>query len=314
MPNHATKTLSWRRMPRALAFAAAALAVVAVGIACGDDDDTEDTTASATATSTATSGAETPASSAFPVTIEHKYGSTTIDEAPQRVVALGYQEHDFIYALGVQPVAARYWYGDEEDVVYPWAEDAAAGHQPVIMNMLELDVEEVASFDPDLILGTYSGITEEEYALLSEIAPTIAQSGDYVDYGQPWQETARMIGAALGKGAEAEGLIEDVEGAFVALAAEHPEWEGLEVAVVAGAGDEIGFFASEDPRARIFTSLGFVVPAAFDDIAAGQFYGTLSIEQAQMLDVDLIVWTQLEFLDGGRATIEADPCSRSSRR
>ena len=64
--------------------------------ACGDDSDTD-------------SGAAAPAAepSAFPVTIEHKYGSTTIEEAPKRIVVAGLREQDSLLALGVVPVARR---------------------------------------------------------------------------------------------------------------------------------------------------------------------------------------------------------------
>ncbi len=46
-------------------------------------------------------------------------------------------------------------------------------------------VEKVAALAPDLIIGQYAGITDKEYALLSKLAPTIAQPGSYVDYGVP---------------------------------------------------------------------------------------------------------------------------------
>ncbi|MGH3927931.1 MAG: iron-siderophore ABC transporter substrate-binding protein, partial [Pseudonocardiaceae bacterium] len=36
----------------------------------------------------------------FPVTIEHRYGSTTIPREPQRVVTVGYLDQDPVVALG----------------------------------------------------------------------------------------------------------------------------------------------------------------------------------------------------------------------
>lgn len=295
LPSH--RALRWRAPVLPLGLLAL-LAVALTAAACGGDDDGSD--AAITATSTA-------AGAAFPVTIEHKYGKTEITQKPKRVVAIGYQEHDFVYGLGVKPVGVRYWYGDEKDVIYPWAEEAASGDTPVILNSDPIDIEAVAALEPDLIVGTYSGITKDEYDRLSQLAPTVTQSGDYVDYGSPWQETTITIGRALGREARARALVADVEAQFKALADKHAEWKGLKVAVVAGGIDSIGFFASQDPRSRIFTSLGFEVPKELDDLAAGEFYGDLSLEQAEMIDVDLIVWVQLEFLEGGRATIESSP-------
>src|SRR5690349_7277696 len=56
-----------------------------------------------------TTQAET-AGSAFPVTIEHKHGSTTIPSAPTRVVTVGWNDQDFVLALGVVPVSTRQWF------------------------------------------------------------------------------------------------------------------------------------------------------------------------------------------------------------
>lgn len=243
---------------------------------------------------------------AFPVTIEHQFGETEIEQAPERVVSLGYQEHDTIFALGVEPVAVRYWYGPEDDVILPWAEEAAGDADPEILVMPELNVEAVAALEPDLILGIYSGISDEDYDLLSELAPTVAQSGDHVEYGTPWQETVRTTGRALGRSDRAEELVADLEARFAEVREAHPEWEGRSVAIATYGPDTIGFFASEDPRARFFRALGFEVPGELDAIADDAFYGEVSFEEVDVLDHDLLVWDQLAYTPGGRATIEGD--------
>ena len=52
---------------------------------------------------------------AFPVTIEHAYGETTIKEEPKRVATLGWSDQDMALSLGVVPVgaAAITWGGNE---------------------------------------------------------------------------------------------------------------------------------------------------------------------------------------------------------
>ena len=87
----------------------------------------------------------------FPVTIEHKFGSTTITEQPQRVVSIGYTEQDFLLALSVQPVAVRYWYGDENDAIFPWADNYVEGDQPIVLNMPygSLNYEAILELEPD---------------------------------------------------------------------------------------------------------------------------------------------------------------------
>ena len=70
----------------------------------------------------------------FPVTVEHKYGSTTITQAPERVVSIGYTDQDALFALGVTPIAIRYWYGDETNAVFPWAQDEAGDAVPEVQD------------------------------------------------------------------------------------------------------------------------------------------------------------------------------------
>lgn len=293
-------------MPRRSASTLAiATFMAALLTACGGGVDTASTS---TAGLEPSSPAETSeAGSGFPVTIDHKYGSTTIPGEPRRVLSLGYQEHDTIFALGVEPIAVRYWYGDEDDVIFPWAEEAAGDADPEILNMPELDFEKIASFEPDLLLGLYSGITAEDYEKLSAIAPTVTQADDYVDYGTPWQQATLTIGAALGRSALAERLVADVEGQFQAVREDHPEWQGRAIAVATYRPDQLGVFSSQDLRSRFFTTLGFEVPERFDELAGELFYATLSLEQAELLEVDVLVWDQLNFVEGGRATVEADP-------
>ena len=260
----------------------------------------------------ATAGAPSAVSAAeaaFPVTIEHKFGSTTITTAPTRVLSLGYSDQDPILALGVVPIAVRYWYGDETDAVFPWARDELGDDaSPEVLNMPELNFERIASLRPDVIVGTYSGITAEDYDKLSAIAPTVAQSGDYIDYGMPWQEVTLTIGRALGREERAEELVAEVEDLFAAASDRHPEFAGLTLAPVTGESEgQYGFFASGDPRARLFSSLGFRLPEEFDEIAGDQFYGNISAEQLELFDRDVVVFQQIQFLENGRANLDADP-------
>ncbi|MEX2658345.1 MAG: iron-siderophore ABC transporter substrate-binding protein [Acidimicrobiales bacterium] len=288
-------------MPRRPTLLVLLLALAMVAAGCGSDND---------ATARASDAASTSSVDAqFPVTVEHKFGATEIDAGPQRIVSIGYQEHDVLYALGVQPVAVRYWFGDTDDVIFPWAEDDASGADPEILNMAygELNYEKIAALRPDLILGVYSGITDKEYETLSAIAPTVAQPDGYVDFGIPWQVAARQAGTAVGRPDRAEELIDELEARFAEVREAHPEWAGQQVAVVAYRPAGTGVFASEDPRARFFTQLGFEVPAAIDEVAGEKFYGTLSPERFDVIDGDLVVWDQMTYVEGGRAAIIADP-------
>jgi len=247
-------------------------------------------------------------SGTFPVSVTHKFGATEIKAEPRRVIALGFSDQDPILALGVKPIATRFWWGDESMAAYPWAVDELGDAKPEVLNMTELNFEKIATLKPDLIIATYAGISEKEYATLSQIAPTVAQSSAYADYGMPWQETTLMIGQALGREPQARALIAEIEDRFAAIRARHPEYAGK--SVIIGAPDDkgqFGFMASQDPRSRVFAALGFKVPEAFDKIANGQFYGTISTERLDLLNTDLLVFHQLQWVKGGRAAIETNP-------
>lgn len=285
-------------------------AALALLTACGSEDDepaaaTTDTTESPVATTTA-APASTGVDDAYPVTIEHKFGTTTIPAPAERVVSLGYTEQDSIVAFGIEPIAVRYAFGPEDDVFFPWADAAAGDADPVILPRAELNVEEIAALRPDLIMGVTAGLTEEQYDTLSAIAPVVVQPAEYVDFGTPWQVQTLVAGRALGQEARAEEMVAEIEQRFEAARAAHPEFAGLGIALSGPTFDgEYPFHASDDTRTRFFVDLGFVVPPELDEIAGDQFYGALSRENAALLDTDVLVWQSGSPEE--RASIEADP-------
>jgi iron complex transport system substrate-binding protein len=240
-----------------------------------------------------------PASNgAYPVTIEHKYGSTTITDYPERIVVVGLNEQDSLLALGVVPVATTEWYGERPGAIFEWGQDelaALGGETPLVMPGVEIDFETVASMDPDAIIALYSGITEQEYELLAQIAPTVAQPAEYIDWGIPWQDVTLTVGKILGKNAEAEALVQGVEDQFTAIRAKYPEFQGTEGLVATAYGYPTSFyvFSSQDIRGRLFESLGFQLPAVIDELAGADYGASISLERFDLIDVDLVVWVDV---------------------
>ncbi|MCY3781151.1 MAG: ABC transporter substrate-binding protein [Chloroflexi bacterium] len=169
-----------------------------------------------------------------------------------------------------------------------------------------LTYEAILALEPDLISAVYSGITQEEYVILAQIAPTIAQVDDYVDFGMPWQETTILIGQALGKFAEAEALVAEAEAIRAHLREQYPQFQGATVAVAYNWGETYGSYTAQDGRGRFFTDLGFVVPDEHNELAGDQFNYALSEERVDLLNQDLLVCFALQFYEGGcEAAIEA---------
>ena len=246
----------------------------------------------------------------FPVTIEHKFGETTLEDRPERVVALGYTEQDTLFALGVEPVAVRYFFGDENSAVFPWAEEAANGAEPQVLNMPygSLNYEAILALEPDLITAVDAGITQEEYDTLSQIAPTLAQSDEYIDFGTPWQEQVRRIGEAVGEAERAEELVSDLEARFEEVRNANPEFADKSVAVAyQNSSGGYGFYTAQDSRAQFFENLGFVVPEELVEVAGESFYADLSEERLDLLDRDLLAFLDVPFAEEGTPPLEENP-------
>lgn len=234
-----------------------------------------------------------------PLVFDHVWGRTVLPGPARRVVSLGYTSHDTLLALGVVPVALRYWYGGSESGVWPWAEPFLVGHpQPDILRG-EVSMEKVAALRPDLIVAIGAGITQEEYSVLSRIAPTLVHEVAYTAYGTPWDVITRTLGRATGRDDLAAAQIDSVRNRFATVAARHPLWRGQGgVAAYHWAGTT-GVFLPGDARADFLAELGFAVPPQVADLAdGGGFFIDLSPEDLSPLDAGVLVWI---------SALEADP-------
>ncbi|MCU1431978.1 MAG: iron transporter, substrate binding protein [Actinotalea sp.] len=234
------------------------------------------------------------ATGAFPVTIEHALGTTTIDQQPERVVTWGWGATDAAVALGVTPVAIPFQaYGGDDEGVLPWVREALEADGEAVPTVLpdtgeDVPFEEIAQADPDVILAPYSGITEEQYATLSAIAPVVAYPGD--PWATPWRDVVTITGQALGLADEARAVLEGIDQQLAGQRAQHPEFEGLSLAATWDTGT-FYVYADEDPRVELLLDLGFVSAPAVDalDTDESPFYFTLSHERLDELQSDVLV-------------------------
>jgi len=234
------------------------------------------------------------ASDAFPVTIEHTFGKTTIDEEPQQVVTWGFGSTDAALALGVVPVAIPFQaYGGDADGVLPWIADEldelGAETPTVLPDSDEVPFEAIAAARPDVILANYSGITQEDYDTLSAIAPTVAYPGEA--WTTPWRDVVTTVGQALGKEQEAADLVTDTEQAVADAAAAHPELRGKTVAAVWDVAPTFYVYEAADSRVEFLTDLGLEVAPSVEELSTGDssFYYTLSYEELSRLSSDIVL-------------------------
>lgn len=248
------------------------------------------------------------------IVIEHALGTTEIPENPERIATVNWANHEVPLALGVVPVgmAAANFGDDDGNGLLPWVEerlDELGGETPVLFDETDgIDFEAVADTDPDVILASYSGLTQEDYDTLSEIAPTVAYPE--AAWSTSWRDVIRYNAKGMGMEQEGDELVADLESEIQKTAAAHPALEGKTAMFVTHVDTSdlstVNFYTSNDTRAAFFEDLGLETPAAVAEASeAGEFSGSVSAEQVDVFDdVDLIVtYGDQELVD----TLQADP-------
>jgi len=250
------------------------------------------------------------------VTIEHAYGSTTIEEQPERVATVAWSNHEVPLALGVVPVgmSKATWGDDDGDGVLPWVEEKLeelGAETPVLFDETDgIDFEAVADTEPDVILASYSGITQEEYDTLSKIAPVVAYPD--VAWGTSLDDMIRLNSTAIGLKAEGEQLIADITTQTEDALAANPGLEGKKVLfsyIDPSDFSQIGFYTSHDTRPGFLMDLGLPQPTVVDEESAktDEFFVTLSAEEAERFS-DVDVFVTYGDADGSIiAQLQADP-------
>ncbi|GGX54954.1 iron-siderophore ABC transporter substrate-binding protein [Saccharospirillum salsuginis] len=228
------------------------------------------------------------ADTVYPLTLEHKFGTSVIPEQPERVATVDYAGGDNLLAFGYQPLTVRYWFGEYDNAVWPWARPLLESEPEVIRG--ELNYEQIAKTNPDVILAIRSGITREDYEQLSKIAPVVAVPEGVGDYSLTWQERARMVGRMLNQQDEAETRIAAIEDQLAAVEAAHPEWAGKTFAM-ATYWNGVGVYSAEDTGVILIENMGLTVQPAVEDMTEeGEFYISLSEEKLPLIDADVLFW------------------------
>ncbi len=253
------------------------------------------------AAGTAAAGGDT---GTFPTTVEHAFGETTIESDPQRIVTVGWTDHEIVAALGEVPVGAvRINWGGNEAGSTDWFDEAVTelGSDPADITRYDdsdgIPVDEIAAMEPDLIIGSNSGMTQEDYDRLARIAPTVAYPE--TAWATPWRESVEVVGQAIGRPDQAEQAIADTEAAFEEAKEAYPQLEGTSFAwgwFSPTDTSTIGLYNTIDLRPQFLTELGMVNAPVVEELSGEEnFSANLSAEQADTLDADVFIF----YTDGG---------------
>ncbi|QYA92404.1 iron-siderophore ABC transporter substrate-binding protein [Streptomyces anulatus] len=286
MPLHRTTLVKpWQRLA-----AAVSAATLGVGLLAGCGTDAADEKKN--------DDAPAAAEGAFPVTVEHAFGSTEVKQAPKRVVTVGYTDDQAVLAFGIKPVGMVDQYpnpaGQTPDIntQWPWVKDQWGDTRPeVVMKNGDAgpNFEKIASLRPDLIIAVYSEVDQAGYDKLSKIAPTVGRTKAEKElFSAPWQDNATHIAKALGKEKEGAELVKGIQTKLDAAKKDHPEFGGKKAVALSWYKDSISAFTSTDVRGRLITGTGFAYQTEIDKIADGGFSTELSPERIDLIDVDRI--------------------------
>lgn len=271
---------------------------VAMLSACGKETSVDTADTKQESADTDESAQEKVDQSAYPIEIETAFGTVTIDEKPERIATVGWANHDIPIALGVTPVGvskANYGLLDDNGLLF-WSNDglkAIGEEEPVVFDDVDgIDFEAVAAVEPDVILAAYSGITQEEYDTLSQIAPVVAYESQ--PWATDWRTMTRLDSKGMGMEAEGEALISEVEAFIDEQTAQYPDMEGKTAAFVYFDPTDLGSFyvyTSLDPRALFLNDLGLTIPEEVKAIDDGtSFTISISSENIDLLkNLDLII-------------------------
>ncbi|WP_406099400.1 iron-siderophore ABC transporter substrate-binding protein [Streptomyces sp. NBC_01013] len=280
-------TKPWRR-PAATVSAA----ILGIGLLAGCGSDSTDSA------DKGSDKAPAAAAGAFPVTVEHAFGSTEITKAPERVVSVGYTDDQTILAFGIKPVGMVDQYpnpaGKTPDIntQWPWVKDKWGDARPeVIMKNGDAgpNYEKIAALRPDLIVAVYSEVDQAAYGKLSKIAPTVGRTkAEKEPFSAPWQDNAVHIAKALGKEAEGAAMVKGIQAKLDAAAEAHPEFATQTGVALSWYEKSVAPFTTTDVRGRLVTGIGYQGATEIDKIAGGKFYTVLSPERMDLVDVDRI--------------------------
>ncbi|MGW6458945.1 iron-siderophore ABC transporter substrate-binding protein [Streptomyces sp. NPDC055078] len=286
---------------RALAAAATATAAVLTIGGCSSSDDGDKKSEGAG-----------QGGGAFPVSIKSALGTAEIPEQPKRIVTLGQGSAETAIALGHTPVGVeKYAWGSDKTGYLPWIHEAVTKSGEKLPKQFdggeELDIEAITELEPDVILAPWSGVTQKQYDILKDIAPTVAYPD--LPWSTNWDQQIDIVAKALGKPAEAKKLTTRIEQQLADAAKTRPKYRNVKFSYIYNTGPgTLGVFKPEEQRVEMVSSLGLTVDPVVNGFkeTKGTDSALIGLENAEKLkDSDLIFTFYSD--EKNRKEVEAQP-------
>ncbi|PEG41466.1 iron ABC transporter substrate-binding protein [Mycolicibacterium agri] len=234
------------------------------------------------------------------VTVKHAFGETKVPGPPQRVVSAGLTGQDDLLAVGIVPIAVTNWFGDQPFGVWPWAQPKLGQAQPEVLDLGGgIQIDRIAALKPDLIVATNAGVDQETYDKLTEIAPTIPQSGQDAFF-EPWKKQAAAISQAVFKYDEMAAIVKGIEDKFSAVADNNPQFSGKNALLLEGTlSGDAAHVLNPDWRSEFLTQMGFTIPDTGGSVI------TRDRMESVLGQADVLIWTTEG--DDQQGALLADP-------
>lgn len=172
----------------------------------------------------------------FPITTAGALGSSVIETEPMRVVALSWTDADILLSLGVTPVATARATAESGFSRGPPTSGASRTLRRSCRGAnADLSVEDVLSYEPDLIVGTKAFGLDARFDQLSAIAPVVHYAS--TPSAETWQDATRTIAGALGRSDDGERVIVDTESTISGVAEANPQFAGRTFTFFVGPAD-----------------------------------------------------------------------------
>ncbi|MFJ5937583.1 iron-siderophore ABC transporter substrate-binding protein [Streptomyces cinereoruber] len=287
---------------RALVAGAAAVSLGLMVTGCGSDEKKDGAAGSAS---------EAPAG-AFPVTIKSALGDAVIKDKPKRVVTLGQGSAETAIALGNVPVGIEeYPWGSDKTGYLPWIHEAVTKSGGTLPKQFkggeELDIEAITELEPDVILAPWSGLTQKQYDVLKDIAPTVAYPEKA--WSTNWDQQIEIIAKALGQPEKAKELESKIDKQLADAAASRPNYKNVTFSYIYNTGPgTLGVFKPEEQRVAMVSKLGLKVDPVVNEFkeTEGTDSALIGLENANKLAKSDIAFT-FYMDEKSRKTVEAQP-------
>lgn len=225
-------------------------------------------------------GAGTAKDGQFSRTVSHYKGKTEIGAAPTRIAVLSTGQLDDLLSLGLVPTASTR--AQNAGLVPDYLRDAFPQYKQQLAGMADVgtrtapNLESLSAAKPDLILVNDS--LGDLYPKLAKIAPTVVTKGQGIN----WKRDLLLVGAAVGKGEQAQKLLDDITADATARGKKIKEAKGADttVSMVRFTPDRTRMFGVSSFTGSIAADMGLARPKSQQFTAISQDIGAESIDGA----------------------------------